>query len=97
VLGLLVSELLTNAVKYAYDGAPGPVEVGVREERGAAVRVVVSDRGGGMRDTNRQGLGSRLTGALMAQLKGTVEVQTSGAGTVVTLCVPLNATMGAPS
>jgi hypothetical protein len=33
----------------------------------------------------------------MAQLRGTVEVQTSGAGTVVTLCVPLNATMGAPS
>jgi two-component system, chemotaxis family, sensor kinase Cph1 len=97
VLGLLVSELLTNAVKYAYGGAPGPVEVGVREDRGTAVRVVVSDRGGGMRDTNQQGLGSRLTGALMAQLKGTVEVQTGGAGTVVTLSVPLNATMGAPS
>jgi chemotaxis family two-component system sensor kinase Cph1 len=91
VLGLLVSELLTNAVKYAYAGAPGPVEVGVREERGTAVRVVVSDRGGGVRDNTRRGLGSRLTDALMAQLNGTVEMQTSSAGTIVTLCVPLNA------
>jgi two-component system, chemotaxis family, sensor kinase Cph1 len=97
VLGLLVSELLTNAVKYAYEGAPGPIEVGVREDRGTAVRVVVSDRGGGMRDKTRQGLGSRLTDALMAQLRGTVDTQTSSAGTIVTLCVPQDATMGAVS
>jgi two-component sensor histidine kinase len=45
VLANVVTELLTNAVKYAYEGKPGPIDVTVREEGRKAFRVTVKDQG----------------------------------------------------
>ena len=92
VLALMVVELLTNAVKYAYEGEAGPIEVTVREEGQQAIRVTVADYGTGMRSEARpSGLGSRLTRALAAQLGGRIDVATSAKGTRVTFTAPLAA------
>ncbi len=90
VLGLLIGELLTNAVKYAYGGAAGPIEVLVKDAPGGRVRVSVRDFGVGIQDAGKAGLGSRLVEALIKQLNGEVEVESGAEGTEVTLLAPLS-------
>ena len=89
VLALVVTELLTNAVKHAYGGAPGPIDVTVCGGPGGVVRIAVADRGTGMeREERPGGFGSRLTRALMAQVRGGIEFQDNRPGTRVVLTVP---------
>ncbi len=89
VLALVVTELLTNAVKYAYEGRPGRVDVRLKEDRNA-IRVVVRDRGVGIGEgTPQSGLGSRLIRSLISQLQGELKITEEQPGTAVTLIVPV--------
>jgi len=89
VLGLIITELLTNAVKYAYGGAPGPIQILLGEEPERGIQVVIADQGVGIEETRRpDGFGSRLTGLLVSQLGGAIEFQNSFPGTKVVLSVP---------
>jgi two-component sensor histidine kinase len=92
-VGLIINELLTNALKYAFpDQRPGRVKVAfVREAN--AYRLSVTDDGVGVaaeRDTAGTGLGQRLVRAMAAQLGGSLEIgQGSDAvGTCVTVRFP---------
>lgn len=67
-IGLVVTELVINANKYAYDGKPGPIDVSLEEHR-ANLRVIVADRGKG-KHTPREGFGSRMMTAMVRQLQG---------------------------
>jgi two-component system, chemotaxis family, sensor kinase Cph1 len=67
-LGLVVTELVINANKYAYDGAPGAIEVGL-EDHGAKLRVIVADHGRG-KHAPGEGFGSRMMAAMVRQLGG---------------------------
>ncbi|MBL0405278.1 GAF domain-containing protein [Microvirga aerilata] len=93
VLALVVTELLTNAVKYAYAGAPGPIDVIAREDGQRVLRVTVKDQGVGMpgEAAPKSGLGSRLVRSLIGQLGGELEVKSQSPGTAVILTVPLAA------
>jgi PAS domain S-box-containing protein len=90
-LGLAVSEVLTNALRHAFrDRASGVVVVeAMRQQSHLLVRV--SDDGAGMDvSTGGTGLGSRIIQSLAARLAATIRVDsTPGAGTVVTLRLPL--------
>ncbi len=72
-LALLVSELVTNALKYAYaEGEDGKVVVSLKAEGETGARLTVSDEGIGIdREKPSQGLGSRLIKAMVIQLGGT--------------------------
>jgi len=88
-LGLVVTELLTNAAKYAYRGAPGPIEVRARTH-GTWLHVTISDRGCGMHsEVAGTGFGSRLNRLFAAQLGGDIQLASGEAGTTATLRVPL--------
>lgn len=88
-LALVVTELLTNAVKYAYGGTAGPIAVHV-ETRGAQLRATVSDQGRGIPHASvGDGLGSKLIRVFTAQLDGEVETTSSESGTSVTVRIPL--------
>lgn len=90
VLGLVITELLTNAVKYAYGGTPGPIDVTLREAP-SRLHVIVEDQGTGIgagREAH-SGLGSRLTRALVDQLEGELRFATDTPGTSIHLSVPL--------
>lgn len=88
-LGLVVTELLTNAAKYAYRGAPGPIEVHVRRHD-TWLHVTVSDRGCGMHgEVAGTGLGTTLNRLFAAQLGGDIQLASGDAGTTATLRVPL--------
>lgn len=90
--GLILTELMINATKYAYGGGPGPVSVTIAEDR-ANLRLVVTDRGVGAPDVGRKGFGSRMMEALVKQIGGELEREDARPGLRVILTAPVT---GAP-
>jgi two-component sensor histidine kinase len=77
-LGLLINELVTNAVKYAYPEGGGLIEVSAREIKGH-LRVEVSDQGIGLPDgfaidQPRASLGFKVISGMVRQLHGHLEI-----------------------
>jgi PAS domain S-box-containing protein len=77
--GLILNELVTNALKYAYpDGQRGEVVVELRETEGGCVSLSVSDKGVGFEDELALGtsgsLGLTLVNTLTDQLGGKLDV-----------------------
>jgi len=69
-VGLIVNELVTNAVKYAFtEGQPGNVHVELNRAEGRLV-LTVRDDGRGYAPTSDAGLGTRLVSTFAAQLGG---------------------------
>jgi two-component sensor histidine kinase len=86
--GLILNELITNAVKYAYPEGKGEILVRL-EYQGPELWLEVADRGVGMRkDFNpaaSKTLGTQIIHMLTKQLKGHVEYG-EGEGTSVRIC-----------
>lgn len=80
-LCLIVTELVTNALKYAYPaGEPGPVAVSVaRRDEGLVLHV--RDQGPGLPpdwDTRqRKGLGMKLIGSMLQQIGAAMDVESA--------------------
>jgi two-component sensor histidine kinase len=77
-LGLLINELVTNAVKHAYPGHAGPIEISAHEIKGH-LQVEVSDQGVGLPDgfdidQPRNSLGFKVITGLARQLQGHLTV-----------------------
>jgi PAS domain S-box-containing protein len=88
-IGLIVNELVTNAVKYAFPGeAKGTVMVTLKRLPGE-LRLTVADDGQGL-DPRRadSGLGGRLVDGFAQQLGGQVERKSDHQGTTVRLFLP---------
>ena len=89
LLGLVVTELMTNAVKYAYAGEPGPILIEGLQERDGSIRLSIADRGQGLAEQEaRQSFGSRLVQTLVGQLAGTLERHDNAPGLRVELVIP---------
>ncbi len=86
-VGLVLTELMINANKYAYDGAAGPLEVQMIEDRNR-MRLVVRDQGRGRTGT-RKGFGSRMMEALVRQLGGDLTFEDAAPGLRAVLVAPL--------
>ena len=89
-LGLIVTELVINALKYAFPGQPAGAAVIVRYEiNGTDWKLSVCDNGVGRAETAgapaKSGLGTSLVGALAQQLNAKVESTSSSAGLTVTV------------
>lgn len=88
-IGLIVTELVMNALKHAFpvEVKDGRVVVGY-EVKGDDWKLSVSDNGGGVKQNSvpkRVGLGTTLVQALAKQLEGKVETTTSGDGTTIAI------------
>ena len=88
-IGLIVTELVINALKYAFpvDVAIGHIVVGYKV-KGAEWTLSVSDNGVGMQEkpnNKSTGLGTTLVKALAQQLEAQVETKTGKNGTVVSV------------
>lgn len=86
-LGLVVTELVINANKYAYGGAPGPIAIVLEEDRGR-LRLTVSDKGRG-RTGARIGFGSRMIEAMVGQLRGELAYENAKPGSRAVLTAPI--------
>jgi PAS domain S-box-containing protein len=92
-VGLLVSELLTNAFRHAFVGRDvGLVETRVQLLSEGIVRIQVSDDGIGLPADHgwptRGNLGSKIVSALLSGLQAQHAVTTSASGTTVTIDIP---------
>ncbi len=93
--GLILNELMTNALKHAFPaGRPGTLSIALRREGSDRVALAVSDDGVGLpeaHDGDANGsLGWRLVMAFAAQLGAEVRVS-SGSGTKVEVVFPAEA------
>lgn len=80
-VGLIVNELVTNALKYAFpEGQGGTVAVGFKMADPGTAEIVVRDNGVGCPPTAREGLGSQLVRTLARQMKGTVTREAADRG-----------------
>ncbi|MET0169475.1 MAG: histidine kinase dimerization/phosphoacceptor domain -containing protein [Aliihoeflea sp.] len=88
-VGLIVNELLTNAVKYAYDGEPGPLTVSLEQHR-ETFRLIVADRGKGHKgEIEGTGFGSRMLAALVDRLNGTIAHEDNKPGFRTIVAAPI--------
>lgn len=92
-IGLMLTELMTNAIKYAYGEAGGVIDVSLQAHNGRIV-LSVRDRGKGMpadfdmKAASRHSLGMRMIASLARQLRGEVRFDDAGPGTCATLTMP---------
>jgi two-component sensor histidine kinase len=87
-VGLIVNELVTNSLKYAFpDGQPGRIEVSLVAKGAGRLHLTVADNGVGKAATVVEpglGFGTQLVALLTRQLDGTLQ-QDTAQGTRVTI------------
>jgi chemotaxis protein methyltransferase CheR len=88
-LGLIVNELVTNAIKYAFPSETSGTVVVTLKRIPGELRLTVADDGKGV-DPRRadSGLGGRLVDAFARQLGGHVARESGNTGTIVSLTLP---------
>lgn len=90
-LGLIINEALSNAFKHAFaDDSSGRLAVRLLNE-GARGRLVIEDDGPGYKTDGRRGMGSRLIEGFVAQLQGTLNIDSDN-GTRLEISFPVDAT-----
>lgn len=81
-LGLIVNELVTNAIKHAFpEGRAGTVLVRLEREDGHGILTVEDDGVGAQASSTGKGLGHKLVPALTQQLGGKVVTEPRSPGT----------------
>jgi two-component sensor histidine kinase len=94
-LGLLVTELVTNALKHAFPDGTGTIDVSLRRGADGEVALIVSDNGIGMQAGaanagHKPGIGSTIIDGLVAQLKGTMTMGSDhGTTTEIRIAAPV--------
>ena len=86
-IGIIVNELVMNAVKYAYPDGAGPIHV-VLTASGDALELSVTDDGVGLNvklDPRSTGMGQRIVQAMANKLEATVERDPNHSGTRIVL------------
>jgi two-component sensor histidine kinase len=82
-IGIIVNELVMNAVKYAYPDCAGPIHVELKAA-GENLVLSISDDGVGLNgksDPRSTGMGQRIVSAMASKLEANVERDPSHAGT----------------
>jgi two-component sensor histidine kinase len=92
-LGMLVSELITNSVKYAHpSGLPVSIDIDCRETDTGGIAIKIADDGIGLPENfnaaSDGALGLRMVRSLAAQLGGSISFDSSPLGTCARLELP---------
>jgi chemotaxis family two-component system sensor kinase Cph1 len=90
-LGLVLTELIINAQKYAYAGKAGPIAVRLEQHR-ARFRLIVADHGVGGHVPGK-GFGTRMMNAMVDRLAGTIEYINEEPGLRVVVDAPIGETL----
>ncbi|HEY9626187.1 MAG TPA: PAS domain S-box protein [Coleofasciculaceae cyanobacterium] len=85
--GLIINELVSNALKYAFSDAPGEIQVMFHQQPDQTLALVVRDNGVGLPQhfnlKQTKTLGMTLIQGLAQQLRGTLEISGTAGTTVV--------------
>jgi two-component sensor histidine kinase len=86
-IGIIVNELVMNAVKYAYPDGAGPIHVELKAP-GDNIEIAISDDGVGLNvkvDPRSTGMGQRIVSAMASNLEADVERDPAHSGTRIVL------------
>src|SRR5436189_2094694 len=86
-IGIIVNELVMNAVKYAYPDGAGPIHI-VLTATGDQLELSIADDGVGLKaktDPRSTGMGQRIVTAMASKLEATVERDPDHAGTRIVM------------
>ena len=86
-IGIIVNELVMNAVKYAYPDGAGPIDVDLHAQ-GDDLVLSIADNGVGLNgktDPRSTGMGQRIVAAMASKLEASVERDPNHAGTRIVL------------
>jgi two-component sensor histidine kinase len=86
-IGIIVNELVMNAVKYAYPDGAGPIHIALHAQ-GDDLALSIADDGVGLNvktDPRSTGMGQRIVTAMASKLEATVERDPSHPGTRIVL------------
>jgi len=89
-IGIIVNELVMNAVKYAYPDGAGPIHVDLHAQ-GDDLVLSIADDGVGLNaksDPRSTGMGQRIVTAMALKLEADVERDSAHAGTKIVLRFP---------
>jgi two-component sensor histidine kinase/CheY-like chemotaxis protein len=89
-IGIIVNELVMNAVKYAYPDYAGPIHVALNAQD-EDILLSISDDGVGLNgksDPRSTGMGQRIVSAMASKLEATVERDPDHAGTRIMVRFP---------
>ncbi|WP_354038041.1 histidine kinase dimerization/phosphoacceptor domain -containing protein [Devosia sp. UYZn731] len=89
-IGLVLTELIINANKYAYAGLPGPLSVSLEQHR-SRFTLVVADRGQGDHKPGA-GFGTRMMKAMVDRLGGTIAYNEASPGLQIVITAPIEET-----
>jgi two-component sensor histidine kinase len=86
-IGIIVNELVMNAVKYAYPDGAGPIHVELASN-GDDIVLAIADDGVGLNaksDPRSTGMGQRIVSAMASKLEADVERDPAHSGTRIVL------------
>ncbi len=91
-VGVVVTELVTNAYKYAYPDGGGAIRVRLKHESDSRIEIQVEDDGVGRGSGTARGtgLGSRIVSSMAANLGTEVQYVDRQPGTLARISVPLH-------
>jgi len=82
--GLIVNELVTNAIKYAFDGKKGCIKISLNNDKDG-ILLEVSDNGKGLSPSNKMSFGQMMVESLATeQLEGKLDIKVEN-GTKISL------------
>ena len=91
-LGMIVNELVTNAIKYAYPDGKGEIRAALRNAGDGRAALIVEDDGVGSKSKagpHSTGLGQRIVRAMGDKLRAKIEPDSDHAGTRVVVTFDL--------
>lgn len=89
-IGLVLTELIINANKYAYAGQPGPLSVRLDRHR-SRFTLIVADKGRGDHKPGA-GFGTRMMKAMVDRLAGTITYNEGNPGLQIVITAPIEET-----
>ena len=88
--GLVVNELVTNSIKYAFGNSGGHIRIGFKTISNASEGCIsVEDDGKGMEIPPKKGLGLSLVEGFAQQIQGRVDFMKVDTGSRTVLCFPV--------
>lgn len=95
-VGIILNEAITNAIKYAFDGQKGEIQIVMKQYDGKKIVLSIADNGKGLptniNASNFASLGMTLIKGLIAQLEGTLKVESHG-GVKISIDFPKDESM----
>lgn len=88
LIGLLVNELATNAIKHAFPNAQGRVAIALLPTDDATLLLSVTDDGVGLKEDRARNCGAAVVTSLVAGLGGVLSTITSPGGTTLEVRFP---------